>query len=68
MNRAALEHIIRAASVISGDDEIVVIGSQAVLASFPKIVGVDLLLERIAQINVDPRLLAAAAAVARSLA
>ena len=35
MNRAALEHIIRAAAVISGDDEIIVIGSQAVLGSFP---------------------------------
>jgi len=35
VNRAALEHIIRAAAVISGDDEIIVIGSQAVLGSFP---------------------------------
>ncbi len=35
MNRADLEHIIAAAATISGDDEIVVIGSQAVLGSFP---------------------------------
>jgi hypothetical protein len=33
MNRTALEHVIRAASEISGDTEIVVIGSQAVHAS-----------------------------------
>jgi hypothetical protein len=32
MNRTQLEHIIRAASRISGDDEIVVIGSQAIHA------------------------------------
>jgi hypothetical protein len=32
MNRTQLEHIIRAASEISGDSEIVVIGSQAIHA------------------------------------
>jgi hypothetical protein len=32
MNRTQLEHIIRAASQISGDAEIVVIGSQAIHA------------------------------------
>lgn len=32
MNRTQLEHIIRAASQISGDSEIVVIGSQAINA------------------------------------
>src|ERR1700751_6163272 len=32
MNRSQLEHIIRAASRISGDTEIVVIGSQAIHA------------------------------------
>jgi hypothetical protein len=32
MNRIQLEHIIRAASQISGDSEIVVIGSQAIHA------------------------------------
>lgn len=35
MTREQLEHIIRAAAAISGDDEIVVIGSQSVLAQFP---------------------------------
>jgi hypothetical protein len=35
MNRAELEHVIRAASGIVGDPDIVVIGSQAVLAQFP---------------------------------
>jgi len=35
LNRAQLEHIIRASAMISGDDDIVVIGSQAVLGQFP---------------------------------
>ena len=35
MNRAELEHIIRAASGITGQPELVIIGSQAVLAQFP---------------------------------
>jgi hypothetical protein len=35
MTRAQLEHIIRAAAVIAEDDEIVVIGSQAILGQFP---------------------------------
>lgn len=35
MTRAQLEHIIRAAAAVSDDDEIVVIGSQAVLGQFP---------------------------------
>jgi hypothetical protein len=35
MTRAQLEHILRAAGAIAGDHEIVVIGSQAVLAQFP---------------------------------
>lgn len=34
MKRSELEHLIRAASTISGDDEIIVIGSQAVLGQF----------------------------------
>jgi len=37
MNRTQLEHIIRAASQISGDAEIVVIGSQAVHAQKRKL-------------------------------
>ena len=35
MNRADLEHIIRAAAANSGDDDIVVVGSQAILGQFP---------------------------------
>lgn len=35
MNRPQLEHIIRAATAITGAKEIVVIGSQAVLGQFP---------------------------------
>lgn len=36
MNRAQLEHIIRAAATIADDDEIVIIGSQSVLVQFPE--------------------------------
>jgi hypothetical protein len=35
MNRAQLEHVIRAAAEISGDNEIVVIGASALLGQFP---------------------------------
>lgn len=35
MRRAELEHVIRAAAEVSGDDELVVIGSQAILGQFP---------------------------------
>ena len=35
MKRMDLEHIIRASAEIASDDEIVVIGSQAILGSFP---------------------------------
>jgi hypothetical protein len=35
MRRADLEHVIRAAAAVSGDDEIVVIGSQAILGLVP---------------------------------
>ncbi len=35
MRRADLEHVIRAAADISDDDEIVVVGSQAILGQFP---------------------------------
>lgn len=35
MTRQQLEHLIRAASTITDDDEIVVIGSQAILGQFP---------------------------------
>lgn len=35
MNRKQLEHVIRAAAAIAEDDEIVVLGSQAILGQFP---------------------------------
>ncbi len=35
VNRVQLEHVIRASAAISGDDEIIVIGSQAILGQFP---------------------------------
>lgn len=35
MTRAELEHLIRAAATIADDDEIVIIGSQAILGQFP---------------------------------
>jgi hypothetical protein len=35
MNREQLEHLIRAAGDVLGETEIIVIGSQAILASFP---------------------------------
>lgn len=35
MTRAELEHVIRAAAAISGEEHIVVVGSQAILGQFP---------------------------------
>lgn len=35
MTREQLEHLIRATAVITADDSIVVIGSQAILGQFP---------------------------------
>jgi len=35
VNRAQLEHVIRAAAAIAGDDEIIVVGSQSILGQFP---------------------------------
>jgi hypothetical protein len=35
VKRADLEHLIRAAATIADDDELIVVGSQAVLAQFP---------------------------------
>jgi hypothetical protein len=35
MRRASLEHVIRAAAAVAGEDEIVVIGSQAILGQLP---------------------------------
>ena len=35
MNRAQLEHVIRAAASIADDPEVVVIGSQSILGRYP---------------------------------
>jgi hypothetical protein len=35
VKREDLEHIVRAAATVAGDDEIVVVGSQAILGQFP---------------------------------
>lgn len=35
MQRSDLEHLIRASGEIAGDDEIIIIGSQAILGQFP---------------------------------
>jgi hypothetical protein len=35
LNRSQIEHIIRAAGSITGDDEFIIIGSQAILGQFP---------------------------------
>jgi hypothetical protein len=35
MTRAQLEHIIRAAGTISDDDDLIIVGSQAILGQFP---------------------------------
>ena len=35
MTRLELEHLIRSAGAISGDDEIVIVGSQSILGQFP---------------------------------
>lgn len=37
MNRLQLEHIIRAAGDIAGDDEIIIVGSTPVLGQFPEV-------------------------------
>jgi hypothetical protein len=52
MTREQLEHVIRAAATIAADREIVVIGSQAVLAQFPNAPG-ELLIS--AEADVFPR-------------
>lgn len=52
MQRAELEHVIRAAAAIAEDDEIVVIGSQAILGQFPD-APVSLLVSR--EADVYPR-------------
>lgn len=52
MNRRELEHVIRAAAAITGDREIVVVGSQAILGQFPN-APPELLLSR--EADVYPR-------------
>jgi hypothetical protein len=52
VNRAQLEHVIRAAATIAGDDEIVVIGSQAILGRHPDAPG-ELLVS--ADVDLYPR-------------
>ena len=54
MNRQALEHLLRAASAITNERELVVIGSQAILGQFPD--APDSLL---ASIEADPAVLKA---------
>jgi hypothetical protein len=52
VNRAQLEHVIRAAATIAGDEEIVVIGSQAILGRYPDAPG-ELLVSK--DVDVYPR-------------
>ena len=42
MDRKALEHIVRAASVISNEYEIVVVGSQSILGAIPLVLTLTL--------------------------
>ncbi|MDP3716350.1 MAG: hypothetical protein Q8T13_01120 [Acidobacteriota bacterium] len=62
MNRAALEHIVRAAAAACGEREIVIIGSQAVLGQFPeareKMAAASVLRERLKALPVSPDRLA----------
>jgi dihydrofolate reductase len=41
MQRSELEHLIRASGEVAGDDEIIIIGSQAILGQFPDAPSVD---------------------------
>jgi hypothetical protein len=50
MTRLQLEHLIRAAGTIAGDDDIVVIGSQAILGQFPH-APVEFLVSQAADVN-----------------
>ena len=52
MTRLQLEHVIRAAGMISDDDDVVVIGSQSILGQFPDAPG-ELLVSR--EADVYPR-------------
>ena len=48
MNRSQLEHVIRAASTIADDEELIIVGTQAVLGQFP-----DPPAELVASVDVD---------------
>jgi hypothetical protein len=52
MDRAALEHVLRAAAAITNEREFVVIGSQSVLGPFPE--APDALLTSV-EVDVYPR-------------
>ena len=49
MRRSELEHVIRAASAVTGEEEFVIVGSQAILGQFPDAPG-SLLVSREADI------------------
>jgi len=36
MTRSQLEHLIRASGAIADDDELIIVGSQSILARFPQ--------------------------------
>jgi hypothetical protein len=48
VKREDLEHIVRAAATVAGDDEIVVVGSQAILGQFPNAPDVHVLAKCVA--------------------
>ena len=52
MTREELEHAIRAASDVAGDDELWVFGSQSILAQFPD---APAALRLSIEVDVDPR-------------
>lgn len=52
MNREQLEHAIRAACEISGDDELYIFGSQAILGQYPK---ADEQLRKSIEVDLSPK-------------
>lgn len=52
MNREQLEHAIRAACEISGDNELIIFGSQAILGQFPN---ADEQLRRSIEVDLSPK-------------
>jgi archaellum biogenesis ATPase FlaH len=55
MNRAQLEHVIRASTTICHDDEVIIIGSQAILLFKHRIVAVEEILRAIAEMPIETR-------------